>query len=745
MFKNEYQGGAHVEIFSAQGKDPTGKWKLSGSQSAIWKDFDKEVKSFVFVLEGSGQTNKMQLPKENKQTLGLIQRYLVLQLYIPLGQDFSAELLITDLANIKRRLYLSTVHKELSATPLHAKIPLTTVRRKIWCNLCVDLAALTSGIFKEAVFQSLDGIVISANCKLRKIYTMKLRPRDALQDLDTYRPTLSGDDPTDSIPRSVQISADVSQVTQVLDLEKLRQCEAKPEAKLPTAAEADQLSNRGPGSASRSKTQDRTHIAFGSKVAGPPPASSRRTTSRSSAELSRSTRRHDRSLQQLSQEKAPGSENGRKLTHSPDQRNKENVPQRSRKDPSLYGTERRPQPPGEPPADKKIAKGTFSENADSRLTGSGVDEREFRFQDDSAEFSDGVLNEVPERLADRTQDTEDFFPHSPLPRSAPRGKFRYHSAGESSLLAEDFERDGRGAGMDEDFYGSDGSIEECETFQKTSSPKLDCGSSADISLASTHSDPEFTATTETSGAQPEDSTSSSTRSANVNAPDLDTFQKTLMPTRSLSPDGSRSEMSKPIPTTSRNKPALSVNRLKTSMSKKSLREIPPGDGDAAGDTSGYEWTNYQTTQLSASEMQMLASLKRQHNEDLEDEGGSHGLSQSQIDHCNVDMSTSSDDTATWNSCQPPPVNQGCHYENEMNPLNHSNPRDWLNASSPPIVPTRPSQDRALLWSKQPSSHSCNEADDGFGPEEEEEILTLLYDPCLNCYFDPETGKYYELA
>lgn len=30
-------------------------------------------------------------------------------------------------------------------------------------------------------------------------------------------------------------------------------------------------------------------------------------------------------------------------------------------------------------------------------------------------------------------------------------------------------------------------------------------------------------------------------------------------------------------------------------------------------------------------------------------------------------------------------------------------------------------------------------------EEDEEVLTLLYDPCLNCYFDPDSGKYYELA
>lgn len=27
---------------------------------------------------------------------------------------------------------------------------------------------------------------------------------------------------------------------------------------------------------------------------------------------------------------------------------------------------------------------------------------------------------------------------------------------------------------------------------------------------------------------------------------------------------------------------------------------------------------------------------------------------------------------------------------------------------------------------------------------EEEFLNLMYDPCLNCYFDPQSGKYYEL-
>lgn len=67
----------------------------------------------------------------------------------------------------------------------------------------------------------------------------------------------------------------------------------------------------------------------------------------------------------------------------------------------------------------------------------------------------------------------------------------------------------------------------------------------------------------------------------------------------------------------------------------------------------YDWRNYQPSQMSESELQMLASLRRQQNEELEDAGTSHGLSASQVDNCNVSISTSSDDTTTWNSCLPP--------------------------------------------------------------------------------------------
>ncbi|XP_075794551.1 protein CFAP20DC isoform X6 [Pelodiscus sinensis] len=596
MFKNEYQGGPFVEIFSAQGKNPGAKWKIFGSPSAIWKEFDKEVKGFVFVLEGSSQTNKIQLPKETRQTLGLIQRFLVLQIYVPLGQDFSTELLVTDLGNIKRRLYLSTVHKELSVTPLHAKLPLYMIKRKIWCNLCIDLVAFTSEIFKGAVFQSLDGIIISANCKLRKIFTLKLKPQDTAEE--------DADDPMDTIPRTCQLNTDVPQVTQLLNMSKLRQ-------PLTSSESVDQLINRGQGSTHNNKNQDVSHIAFGSKVLGPPPPSGRRFNARTSGEIIKSLgSRNSRSCQQLTLEK--GSESIRdtkKSEPSPspfcepfDQGDKENIHQTN-------------------PITSHNDEWVFPENCSNSYqvdsSGQSIAAQNTACSNLSLSL-DTDAESGNKKTGEHQINHKEIFTFSSRPRSAPHGKSPNMSP-EGSMPPLDFNEDidgvCRGAQMEDDFYGSDSNEEE------------------------------------------------------------------------------------------------------------------------------YDWRNYQPSRLSASELQMLASMKRQQNEELEENGVSHGLSASQIDTCNVSVSTSSDDTTTWNSCLPPPVNQGHHYQKEMNPLSHSNPRDWLSVFSPPII--LPSQELA-----QHTDSSANlrvPGEDDFSTEEDEEVLTLLYDPCLNCYFDPETGKYYELA
>ncbi|XP_071982765.1 protein CFAP20DC isoform X2 [Engystomops pustulosus] len=854
MFKNEYQGGPFVEVFSAQGKDPVARWRLSGSQSAIWKDFDKEVKSFVFVLEGSSQTIKMQLPKENKQMLGLIQRFLVLQLYIPLGQDFSAELLITDLANIKRRLYLSTVHKELSATPLHAKIPLSIIRRRVairrtknpmifseinnaptnnplrqqmdfnimatvvmslpecshihssvrrspkWCNLCIDLVAFTSGIFKSAVFQSLDGITVSANCRLRKIYTMKLKPQDTV-DQDIYESALSDCEPTDTIPRSCQITTDVEQVTQVLDFAKLRNTEVREDGRLVLSTETDLLTNRGQGSARDIRKGDKSHIAFGSKVSGPPPVTGRKTSARSSAESTRSTSRHEKSLPHVTQDKG-ATTLGQVIdtrvlsptnTHPANQKNKENMQHTKRKDPQPRGADLRPHPPMDPLTSEKGRRlrtvgSTNKEQSKSVLDGSSVGHSgnedkpraqirvpscgsntsadvpdDWIFPDsfrDVSKLSDNLhqtdISNLCEQLADNNQsdtaypeertpgDPDNISTHSSMSGSVHHGRFQGQSSDRGAVSLEVLEHDSRGARMEDDFYGSDNSIEENYFYQWTSSPKSD----RDPTQFESESSHLVDSTSRSSDGPPNSQSIIKASLSNTNVEGkagVFSTQGSLMPTRSLSPSGSRNEISKENSIISKIQQFVSDKTLRTSMSKKSLKEIPKEERKMTDEASAYNWRSYQVNRLSASEMQMLASLKRQQNEELEDEGTSHGLSQSQIDHCNVSMSTSSDDTITWNSCLPPPVNQGSHYQTEMNPLAQSNPRDWLNAFSPPIIPTSQNHNVDPLLKLKESRLSCNEGDDGIGADEEEDILTLLYDPCLNCYFDPETGKYYELA
>ena len=62
--------------------------------------------------------------------------------------------------------------------------------------------------------------------------------------------------------------------------------------------------------------------------------------------------------------------------------------------------------------------------------------------------------------------------------------------------------------------------------------------------------------------------------------------------------------------------------------------------------------------------------------------------------------------------------------------------------SPPIVP--PSQQSAERHQDSSGSLSAPCKED-VSVEEDKEVLTLLYDVCLNCYFDPQTGKCYELV
>ncbi|XP_010287741.1 PREDICTED: uncharacterized protein C3orf67 homolog [Phaethon lepturus] len=788
MFKNQYQGGPFVEIFSAQGKNPGAQWKIFGNPSAIWKEYDKELKGFVFVLEGNSQINKMQLPKETRQTLGLIQQFLTLQIFVPLGQDFSTELLITDLGNIKRRLYLSTVHKELSVTPLHAKIPLFTIKRKIWCNMCIDLVAFTSEIFRGAVFQSLDGISISANCKLRKIFTLKSKPQDTAEENDIYVVPFMPYDPTDVIPRTCQLNTDVPQVTQLLNLTKIHKPEIKCRRYPVTVQETGSLVNRGQGNTRSSKTQDVSHIAFGSKILGPPPSSNRRVSTRVSGEVTKtSSSKSNRSCQLQSSRKGTESvQDTERLelsfsacNDSLDQRVKRNTPQTTedvcQNDPVIQTQQTSESgradfqlaSPQGPLADKNrhrrlslqnAAKNTWDITSDEWVFPESFTEtiqlnrsEQFIASEDSACHNltspqNASVEHHSNETGDHQANNKEIFTFSSRPQSAPHGKSSNMSP-ECCIIPLDLKQEGNRVHgktqVEDNFQGTDSSEEDDnnELIQGTENLGIshsrqgtpDSAVFKEIPLKRMSWRNEYWKNKGHSKHNLEETVLPKPQSSTVRKRDSVSSQRSLKPTLSLSPTGSKSEKNEKYEGVS--------GQLKRSVSKKCLKKISRENSCLTTQTCEYDWKNYQSNRLSSSELHMLASMKRQQNEEFRDIGISHGLSASQIDNCNVSISTSSDDTATWNSCFPPPVSQEHHYQKEMSPLSHSNPRDWLNLFSPPIIPGS----QQLEEHAKSSTNQSIPGEDDLNAEDDEEVLTLLYDPCLNCYFDPNSGKYYELA
>ncbi|XP_072790894.1 protein CFAP20DC isoform X7 [Taeniopygia guttata] len=653
MFRNHYQGGRFVEIFSAQGKNPGAKWKIFGNPSAISKEYDKELKGFVFVLEGNSLTNKMKLPRETKQTLGLVQQFLTLQIFVPLGKDFSTELLITDFDNIKRRLYLSTVHKELSVTPLHAKIPLFMIKRKIWCNMCIDLAAFTYEIFKGAYFRSLDGIIISANCKLRKVFTLKFKPQDTAEE-GTCIVTPGQYEASDDIPPTCQLNSDVPQVTQVLDLNEIH----KPKIKCRGNAlqETGILGSRG--NICNRKTQDVSHIAFGSKILGPPPSSNRRTNAKVPGKVTKT----------LSSKASCQLQNSGMPT--------ETIPEVERLELPLW--------PCNDTLDQGGKRSTLQTTANEYQNDPEIQTQKTSVSGEA----DFQLTSPQVPSPDKDSDIRLSLKNTAKPTwEITNDKWVF-----PERLTESIQLDRK------EHLGATGSSTRCNL------------PSAQNASVEHHS---------------------------RKAADLQTSKKEVF-TFSSKP------RSAPYGKSPNISPESYIFPLELELDSSGEHEQSRTEDSFEGTDSSeeeYDRKKYQSNRLSSSELQMLASMKRQQNEEIWDAGISHGLSATQIDCCNVNLNIADDDTATWNSCFPPPVSQEHHYQKEMSPLSHSNPRDCLNVFSPPIIPGS----QQLEENTKSSTIQRTPGEDHPSAEEDEEVLPLLHDPFLNCYFDTDSGKYCELA
>ncbi len=76
------------------------------------KVFDNELKNYIDILKTDG-ISKIQIPQNEKLSLGLLQGYLIFQIYFNSTKSFTIQISILNSMNSKRRLLFSKCSKEL--------------------------------------------------------------------------------------------------------------------------------------------------------------------------------------------------------------------------------------------------------------------------------------------------------------------------------------------------------------------------------------------------------------------------------------------------------------------------------------------------------------------------------------------------------------------------------------------------------------------------------------------------------
>ena len=114
----------------------------------------------------------MMLPGDDHKELALHQKYLVLHLNIPIGENWSIEIGITDINNFKRRINLTTTPGKQEVKYFSLRYPLEHIEKGCWLFLAINIYSFMEA-FKDQVFRSLDHITICSNCSLRRVFTMK--------------------------------------------------------------------------------------------------------------------------------------------------------------------------------------------------------------------------------------------------------------------------------------------------------------------------------------------------------------------------------------------------------------------------------------------------------------------------------------------------------------------------------------------------------------------------------------------
>ena len=166
MFYNKFQKSGSLELFNPTNKEMLENWNFTGKNKKI---YNKLINSYIYTLDS---TSKMQIPKNQNISLGIIQGFIIFQIYLFSQKNISIEISFSDTLNIKHRIIFSSNIKELNINYFSSIIPIIEIPIEKWINLSIDLLSFINVFFQNLTFKSIDNITLSAYCNIRRIFTM---------------------------------------------------------------------------------------------------------------------------------------------------------------------------------------------------------------------------------------------------------------------------------------------------------------------------------------------------------------------------------------------------------------------------------------------------------------------------------------------------------------------------------------------------------------------------------------------
>ena len=166
MFSSALQTGTSgVEILSPAG---TGKdQRHAAFTGAVSRSYERDLKGYCYDLSKSGPSTAITCPASGRDSLGVIQPLLVLQIHCPAapaagpaGEKVSIEITVMSAAGQRLRLHFSSSFRAMECNGLHAQVPWAWVGVPPgrWTEAVLDLPYTTARCFQGAQFASIHSV-----------------------------------------------------------------------------------------------------------------------------------------------------------------------------------------------------------------------------------------------------------------------------------------------------------------------------------------------------------------------------------------------------------------------------------------------------------------------------------------------------------------------------------------------------------------------------------------------------------